>query len=167
MGYTTDFEGSFTLDKPLTEAQAAYLKAFNETRRMKRNADIAATMPDEKRLAVNLPIGVDAEYFTGGVGYMGQDRDDSVIESNYPPSTQPSLWCQWIPSSDRTAIEWDDGEKFYHYVEWLEYIITHFLKPWGYTLNGTVKWFGEDKEDLGIIICDNNEVRARQATISY
>lgn len=32
MGYTTDFEGRFQLNKPLSEDQAAYLTAFAKTR---------------------------------------------------------------------------------------------------------------------------------------
>ena len=30
MGYTTDFQGAFFTDKPLTDAHATYLKAFSE-----------------------------------------------------------------------------------------------------------------------------------------
>ncbi len=167
MGYTTDFVGAFELDKPMTEAQAEYLKHFNETRRMKRDPKIAELMDDPVRIAAGLPIGKDAEYFTGGLGFAGQERDDSVVENNSPGGDQPSLWCQWIATKDRRGIEWDGNEKFYEYVEWLRYIIEHFLKPWGYTLNGSVKWFGEENTDIGIIEVTNNDVHARQTTITY
>jgi hypothetical protein len=79
----------------------------------------------------------------------------------------PGYWCQWQPSKDGTEIEWDGGEKFYNYEEWLEYLIQHFLEPWGYVLNGTVKWSGEDAEDIGSITVTDNVVRARKAVISY
>ncbi len=49
-------------------------------------------------------------------------------------------YCQWRPSDDGMGIEWDGVEKFYNYVEWLEYLIAHFLRPWGYTLSGSVEW---------------------------
>lgn len=38
MGYTTEFEGCFVLDKPLTKEEADYLLKLSDTRRMKRNA---------------------------------------------------------------------------------------------------------------------------------
>jgi hypothetical protein len=57
---------------------------------------------------------------------------------------------------------WDGNEKFYHYAEWLEYLIGHFLAPWGYTLNGTVKWVGEDPADSGVIEVENNRVTTRE-----
>jgi hypothetical protein len=56
-------------------------------------------------------------------------------------------------------IEWDTGEKFYDYVEWLEYIIYNFLAPKGYVLNGNVEWYGEDRADVGTIVVKSNIVR--------
>lgn len=158
MGYTTDFSGEFKLDKPLSAPQAAFLKKFNETRRMKRDAEIAETLPDPVREAAGLPIGFDGGYFVGAPGLFGQDRDASVIDYNRPAEGQPSLWCQWTPNETGTAIEWDGGEKFYSYVEWLEYIIGHFLKPWGLSLTGKVSWQGEEPGDRGIIHVRENVV---------
>ena len=71
----------------------------------------------------------------------------------------PSLYCQWVATS-ATTIEWDEGEKFYGYVEWLRYIIEHFLAPNGHTLSGTVEWCGEDRfDDRGNIVVQNNVVQ--------
>jgi len=39
MGYTTDFSGSFDLNKPLDDETYSFLCKFNETRRMARNVD--------------------------------------------------------------------------------------------------------------------------------
>ena len=89
---------------------------------------------------------------------FGQDDDPSVIDHNDPPKNQPGLWCQWVPSADGEGIEWNGGEKFYYYVEWLNYIIKNFLIPWGLVLNGTVKWRGEDFNDAGKIIVKDNVV---------
>ena len=162
MGYTTDFSGSFQLDKPLKDAHQNYLMAFSETRRMKRDSEKAVTMKDLNRTLVNLPIGEEGAYFTGGKGFMGQDFDESVIDGNCPPKGQPGLWCQWIPTENGDEIIWDSGEKFYNYTEWLEYIINHFLKPWGYTLNGQVLWQGEDINDRGLLIVKNNVVVSKE-----
>ena len=51
---------------------------------------------------------------------------------------QPGLWCGWRPNEDGTVIEHDGGEKFYDYTEWIQYLVHHFLEPWGYKLNGDV-----------------------------
>jgi hypothetical protein len=151
MGYTTEFEGSFAITPPLEAAQVIYLKAFADTRRMKRSA-LAATMPDERRLAVGLDIGNEAGYFVGGNGYAGQDRDSSVVDYNEPPVGQPGLWCQWVPSDDGSRIEWNGAEKFYDYTEWLNYITDHFLAKWGRALSGEVSYQGEDRNDRGVIV---------------
>lgn len=142
MGYTTDFSGRFELDKPLAPKMKKFLTLLNETRRMKRNVDEA--------------FGIDGEFFVFGTGSYGQDQDNSIVDYNQQPSTQPSLWCQWVPNEDGTAIEWDGGEKFYAYSEWLFYLITKILAPNGYTLNGTVVWQGEETGDVGKIhVVDN------------
>lgn len=167
MGYTTDFSGSFDLNKPLAAQHKAYLEKFAETRRMQRKQTLAAKMPDPVRLAVGLPIGKQGAYFVGANGHCGQDRDESVVDYNTSPDGQPGLWNQWVPNEDGTSIEWDGGEKFYNYVEWLEYIIEHFLQPWGYILNGEVEWFGEDRDDRGMIIVVNNDVTTKTAVVSY
>lgn len=46
-----------------------------------------------------------------------------------------------------------------NYVEWLEYLIQHFIAPWGYKLNGAVVWHGEDSDDIGRIVVTDNVVR--------
>jgi hypothetical protein len=167
MGYTTDFYGEFNLNKPLTEAHKNYLEKFAEMRRMKRDAGVASKMDDPIRIAAGLPIGTEGGYFVNGAGDFGQDNDASVTNSNYPPAGQPGLWCHWVPNSEGTAIIWDGGEKFYEYVDWIEYLIENFLKPWGYVLNGEVEWIGEDSGDRGMIAIINNVVRIKVAKITY
>jgi hypothetical protein len=180
MGYTTDFMGAFLLDKPLSPEHYAYLKAFNETRRMRRDAEKTKLRPDPIREAVGLPVGPEGSYFVGEGGFMGQDNGSDVIEHNDAPGqrgydwtkspskiepepwAQPGLWCKWVPNQDGTAIEWDGAEKFYDYVEWITYLIEHFLEPWGYKLTGNVEWQGEEDEDVGVICIRNNRVRTGQ-----
>ena len=144
MGYTTDFSGRFELNKQLSPKMAQYLKLFNETRRMQRNTDEV--------------FGVQGEFFVFGGGSFGQDREPNIVNFNEPPSTQPSLWCQWTPSYDLMAIEWDCGEKFYNYTEWLVYLIHKILVPNGYVLNGVVTWQGEEIGDVGEIFVEDNKV---------
>jgi len=158
MGYTTEFSGSFNVEPALTEAHAAYLTQFSNTRRMKRDGEKTEKMDDPIREAACLPVGPEGSFFVGSSGFMGQDHDKSVIEGNTPPVGQPGLWCQWVPAKDLSEIEWDGGEKFYHYKEWLEYIIENFLDPWGYVVNGQVNWRGEEIGDVGILSVEDNEV---------
>lgn len=80
-------------------------------------------LPDTVGQAVGLPIGKEGEYFVGALSDSGQYHDNTIVDYNYPPVTQPGLLCQWVPSEDGTVIQWDNGEKFYYYVEWLRYIV--------------------------------------------
>jgi hypothetical protein len=155
MGYTTDFTGRFDLDKPLELKHIQYLDQFASTRRMQRRSHIAEKYTDPLRHAVGLPIGEEGEYYVGAERYSC-DSDQSVIDHNKPPVNQPGLWCNWVPTEDGLHIEWNGGEKFYHYIEWLKYLIEHFLKPWGYSLSGTVKYQGEDPDDKGVLIFADN-----------
>lgn len=79
----------------------------------------------------------------------------------------PGFWCQWRPGYDGKSIEWDGGEKFYDYVEWLEYIIKKFIQPWGLTMNGQVEWRGEDPDDMGLIVVEDNVVTTKVGRVTY
>jgi hypothetical protein len=141
-----------------TPEHAAYLKRFSETRRMRRDARQARLLADPVRERVGLPLGKQAAYFVGGLGFHGQDDDPSVLDHNNPPVGQPGLWCKWAPTEDGTALAWNRAEKFYDYIEWLEYLIAHFLGPWGYQVNGQVRWFGEETYDRGALTVSANVV---------
>ena len=161
MGYTTDFAGRFQLNKTLAPEHMAYLLKFAETRHMRRNAEKVKLLPDPIRAAVNLEVGKEGDYFVGvdGCGDQFGDQDETILDNNNPPKEQPGLWCQWIPTEDGTEIEHDGGEKFYEYVPWIKYLVKHFLAPWGYKVNGKVKWQGEEMNDRGLIIVKNNVVK--------
>ena len=175
MGYDTRFEGRFEFDKdhPLSVKHARFLQRFNETRRMKRDPDL---LPDDPfRKSVGLPPGLDGGYCVCTHVFIerGQSNDTSVRDYNRPPQGQPGLWCQWtvsdyIGTGEEWVLEWDQGEKFYHYVEWLEYLIKHFLGPWGYKLSGTVYWQGEAHDDMGRIrIEPGNKVVVERGRVVY
>lgn len=153
MGYTTDFEGQFQITPPLNQADKEFLTKLAETRRMKRN--------------VGPEYGIEGEFYVDGKGHYGQEDEANIVNHNMPPSTQPGLWCQWIPNEDGSALEWDQGEKFYDYVEWLVYLIEKILKPRGYMLNGTVAWEGEESGDYGQIIAKDNVVYIREGKRAY
>ena len=152
MGYSTDFEGTLKLNKQLTLDDKTFLDKLANTRRMARNVD-------EK-------YGVEGEFYVDGTDDFGVG-DDSVIDYNRPPKTQPELWLQWIPTEDGWGLEWDGNEKFYNYVEWLEYLIEKILEPRGYILNGEVEWYGEEREDAGKIIVKDNIITIQEAKTVY
>lgn len=153
MGYSTDFNGSFKISKPLDAETLKLMKGLAETRRMARKG-------------LGKEFGVEGEFYIGK-GHAGQDHEDNIINYNAPPKTQPGLWCQWVPNDEGTELAWDGNEKFYAYVEWLQYLIDKVLEPKGYKLTGEVTWEGEDSSDRGKIICKNNKVNVKTGHIVY
>lgn len=87
----------------------------------------------------------------------------------HPGSGYPDYpWCQWLPNELGTAIVYTDSEiSGYEAAAWLAYLADTFLALWGYTMNGSAKWSGEEGGDLGIIVCRDNEVREAEAVITY
>lgn len=153
MGYSTDLFGKLKFNKQLTIEDKTFLEKLADTRRMARNVDPK--------------YGVEGEFYVDGGGSFGQDRDDTIIDYNTPPKTQPGLWCQWVPTDDGWYLEWDGNEKFYNYVEWLEYLIEKVLAPKGYVLNGEINWQGEDSSDVGLIKVEDNKVTVLEGRVSY
>ena len=159
MGYTTYFEGELEIKGRMSREFVEYINRFSNTRRMKRDIDkIKLVYPNWKELCFNGELGVEGEYLAIISEQFGQEEEASIENFNYPPSTQPGLWCQWVVTEDGEYLEWDGGEKFYNYVEWLEYLIENFFRPMDYVLNGDITWQGEDYDDFGTIHVVNNVV---------
>jgi hypothetical protein len=172
MGYTTDFWGEITLDKPLTEEQETFINTFSATRRMKRDVEAIESLglsEDSLHNSVGLPLGIEGEFFVRDDGDFGQSLDTSIIDYNKPPTPQPGLWCQWVIEEDgeRNKIVHDGGEKFYNYGEWMKYIIQNFIATWGLVANGEIRWSGEEADDMGIIKVVNNKVEWKSAEINW
>ena len=191
MGYTTDFSGQFKTNRPLTETEMNYINKFSDTRRVKR--DSVKLMEKYKGEFGHPtreldPYGKDGEFFVGGHDWP---QDDTIIDYNTAPGqltykemddfkdlwdenqnrikhglSQPGLWCQWVFTDDET-LEWDGGEKFYNYIEWLKYLINNFFEEWGIKLNGKVYWVGEYSSDKGKIVVENNKVRVFEVEETY
>ena len=164
MGYNTDFCGRFELDKPLTKEHAQMLLDFSKTRHYKRDPEIVKQLdPDWKKHI--LAHGVEDDLGPDGVFYLSPDRSDSYstharttrhTDYNAVAESAPGLWCQWIPTRDNIGIEWDYGEKFYDYEEWINWLIKNFFRPNGYTLSGRVSFCGESFEDVGLLYVDTS-----------
>lgn len=147
MGYTTDFTGHVTVTPPLNAAEASFLFAFADSRRMRR------------------PEG---PYSTKDYGYGDLPGNDT----NTPPEGQPSLWCNWGPTLDGAGIGWNGAEKFYNADAWMQYLIDHFLGAgaaaqglpgfehftFDHVVNGTISAQGEDPDDTWLLIVTDNSV---------
>lgn len=155
MGYSTDFYGSFKFNRPVDDLMKEYINAFSYTRRMARDVEvIKRDDPNWREHTLNGDLGIEGEYYVGDE-YLG------VINYNEPPKTQPGLWCQWI-ITDGDYLEWDGGEKFHNYVEWLKYLIKNFFAPNDYVLNGEVRYVGEGPDDFGVIVVVDNKVTVHE-----
>ena len=168
MGYNTEFEGSFEFEEKLSDEMIQYINRFSTTRRMKRDVEkIKETYSDWKKLSFNGDLGENGEYFVGDsewlIDWKSRDNTDpSIIDYNEPPATQPGLWCQWVVSLDGKYLEWDGNEKFYDYIEWLDYLITHFFTPKNIFMNGSVMWRGDNFDDMGKITVEHNKITIKK-----
>lgn len=167
MGYTTDFFGRIEITPALDSVSVDYINVFNETRRMRRSVRALSSVDPEgvRGKFGTSEYGEEGEFYAYDDGEMGQSRDNSIIDYNSPPPSQPGLWCGWkITNCDgKQYIEWDGCEKFYHYIEWMEYVINNFIAPKGSTCNGRIVWQGEEDGDVGNIIIANNNVTINTA----
>jgi len=163
MGYATDFNGWFNTDRKLSNDEISFLNAFKEGRHMTRSDIVLEKMRDEKDpsfnqklydLIVKLGLPFKSKYYVGKEDF-GQKLDSSILDYNLPGEA-PGLWLQWEPRPDGEGIQWDGGEKFYEYVNWLQFLIDEFFKPWGIMLDGSVEYRGQDWDDTGYIIVTDN-----------
>lgn len=82
--------------------------------------------------------GKEGEYFVGDVrDYPG--GEEALLDISSPPFTQPSRWCHW--DLEGTKITWNGDEEFEKPVEWLQYLIKHFLDPWGIAVDGSAQLY--------------------------
>lgn len=158
MGYTTDFWGAVKIDPPLNAEEVDFLKRFAGSRRMKRGK---------------------GSYYAEPGNDFGQAHEEDILDYNTPPDDQPGLWCQWVPTQDGDALVWDQGEKFYSPVEWMKYLIEHFLKPEAlakkalpflqanHVCNGTIDAQGEDSDDRWRLVVKDNNVRYVKPMVSW
>ena len=160
MDYHTKFFGHVNVVPPLSSQEIEYLNKFSDTRRMDRSK---------------------GPYFVNGTGYAGQDHESDIKDYNSPPSGQPSLWCHWVPTQDGSAIEWNGSEKFRNSLEWMKYLIEHFVgsNPFAkqvsteefsflqsHTLNGEIAAEGESESDRWTLSVKDNKVTKPVKTVA-
>jgi hypothetical protein len=108
MGYTTDFLGHIDIDPVLNEHEQAYLAAFGLARHFDR------------------PAG---SYDVPGNPYADDRQGVDLDAYNRLGTGKPQLYCQWVVCPTGCCLSFDGNEKFYEPVQWLRYLIDHFLVP--------------------------------------
>lgn len=91
---------------------------------------------------------------------LSEQEQDWLVEfantrhggNTQPHPNMPGFYCQWVPDASGESLVWDGGEKFYCYVEWLDYLTVNFFRPWGVELSGEVDFRGESFHDVGTIV---------------
>lgn len=156
LGSTTDFIGHVDIQPALNRSEIAYLTAFAQSRRFDRPGgpyDVPGNPRAEESAAVP------------------SDRRNRVAPG------QPELWCSWVPCWDGCCLAFSGDEKFHRPVEWLRYLIAHFLKPGALASKSEVHWFREftfdhvldgvvvgcrrDNKELFSVTVTGNRVRER------
>lgn len=155
MGYTTSFTGYFKIKPTPNQKIQNLINGLSKTRRMKRDVNIL------KEHFPNTDFGTDGEFYFNEDDFknFGQDDTLGVIDYNNPPSTQPSLWLDWeLDKEDPSKLKWNESEKFYSYIDWLDYLIKNIFTPNNLQLNGTVKFYGDEPGDFGKISIRDNKI---------
>lgn len=161
MGYSTDFTGRIEIDPPLNQSEINYLTKFSYTRRMKRTQ---------------------GPYFVA-VDVDGAEDEKGVINFNEPPKPQPSLWCNFEPTEDGTALVWNESEKTQCGKEWIQYLIDYFLQAndhlvadactyfkdftFNHVCNGELIAQGEDPDDIWKIVVKDNVVTVKRGRVVF
>lgn len=165
MGYTTRFVGQFILNRELDNETFILLHNLGNSIRVSRDISVLARIDNLSKQDALEKYGTEGEfYFTNRPSHFIENgvyirvKDETVLNRNSPPAPQPSLWCGWIPTDDKKKIVWNEKEKFYKSVEWIQYIINRILSPKGYELCGKMKCYGEDPTDSWEIQIMNNTV---------
>ena len=189
-----EYKGQYGLPKPPIEkiidpALIKHIKALS-----KAGIKIDISTISDNRTAEQI-YGATGEYYAhpkgdDGVGILDYNTPPGQIHHNHSQNDlfakfqtkdvwqindkltkegkcQPGLWCNWELDDTGTELKWNGAEKFYNYIEWLEYLIQHFFTPWNIKLNGKIKWNGEDSNDVGLITVKNNKVTYKEGTIVY
>ena len=114
------------------------------------------------------------------IGYL---QEFSFGEVSYSKHDEPDSHCDFIPDNSGKFIKWDGTEKTSDAVEWVQFLINHFLKEgaiasncsssefeeftFNHVLNGELEADGEKSGDLWLLKVANNRVTRHEAIITY
>lgn len=156
MRYPIQFDSHLTLDRPLSPQHLAYLNQFVQIRRVALSVEHLQAIPDPLREAVGLPLGEEGAYFVDLDFDHERLLEPMVLNINKPPHGQPSLWCAWRFDLGGASLSYSDSYNLYRCYVWLQYLLEHFLLPWGYRVHGEIYWQGAEAADHGKITAHGN-----------
>lgn len=87
-------------------------------------------------------------------------RLNEIADDPDSAESNPGSYCQWVLTKDCRHLEWDGNEKFYNYVEWLQYLMDTVLTPIGVSVTGTVSFSGERSDDVGVVTIQDGKAVA-------
>ena len=155
---TRVFDGCLAFSEPLKQKHKRYLLAFVRTRHVYWNEDAIRERFDPIRNAVELPLGVNGEFFTG----INPTSQDQSMYLDIHPLTKPSRRCSVKMKPDHfenTLVYFANGEMYSKQLSWLDYLIKNFFNPWEYNLNGMISWQGMFADDFGLLVVKNNKIK--------
>lgn len=74
----------------------------------------------------------------------------------------PGFYCQWVFDRKTCTIEWDGGEKFYEYIEWLEFVLRK-CNELNLSADGKISWQGDGHQDRGKITVKKNQITVKKS----
>ena len=103
---------------------------------------------------------------TGADGSKGMTEEHTRVMRYFLENSQ--MHCCWSLNKEGTAIiPPDETQKMGDYVNWIKKILDDMIIAWGYTLNGSCQWDGEEKEDMGIIEIKDNVITIKEVVFTY
>lgn len=135
-------KGKLTIEGDMRDEHFKYLAMYGHMRHMKRNETYLLALRDQLRVDAGLPIGVEGRHYLGSNFALAVQCYHTVTDCNSPPEKVPSVLCpyhlyreladgKYVWRCHNTSIEKPK--------EWIEYLITTYLAPWGYKLNGKIE----------------------------
>lgn len=151
MGYNTDFDGEIKINPALPKDIANYIRDFSRVKHIKRDPEVVPSLNDGKGLSYcfNGNPGPDGCY------YIGKDESLGTGEEELDGL---SLWCDFTVSQDGSEIMWNQSSRTIKALEWISFLINHFIAPFGHVCNGTIECCGDNFDDKWEICVENNEV---------
>lgn len=167
MSYLTTLLGEFRIEPDLSVSHATYLQHFMQSRRVTWLESVVENEDDPVRKEVGLPIGPEGAYYVGRASQDTMWEEVPGLEDiDRPPQDQPSLWCPWTLQQDTDTLVCPHTMSTC-FTDWLAYLIKHFLHPWGYTVNGSAMWAGEDVDDMGVLKAIDSTLYEYKAKITH
>jgi len=115
------------------------------------------------------------------IDYLQEFADGEVSYSDH--KDEPDSYCSFEPDDSGAFVEWSYREKTSDAVEWVQFLINHFLREgaiastssdeqfegftFNHILNGELEADGEESRDLWLLKVVNNRVTRHEAIITY